>query len=91
MIVSGYLRNCNHNYDVDIPVDMYNIILKYYYQSNDDEWIFVKNDQIPLACNCTCVLVNDERDIMIIGNADSYGIEMIHFAKFTSIILIKTN
>ena len=69
LIVHGYLRNCYYNYGVDIPTDLYNIVLKYYYQSGDDdnEWIFVENVKIPLTCNCACVLVNDERDIIIIG------------------------
>ena len=72
LIVNGFLRNFNYNYGIDIPIDLYDIILKYYYKSSDDdEWIFVKNDQIPLSCNCACVLVNDERDIFIIGDCDT--------------------
>ena len=72
LIVNGYLRNCNYNYGVDIPIDLYDIVLKYYDKSSDDdEWMFFKNDKMPLSYNCACVLVNDERDIIIIGNSDT--------------------
>ena len=43
LIVNGFLRNCKYHYGVDVPIDLYGIVLKYYYQLGNDEWIFVQN------------------------------------------------
>ena len=45
----------NRNYNYGVPIDLYNIVLKYYYQPGDDEWMFVKNGQISLTDNCACI------------------------------------
>ena len=69
LIVHGWLRN-NRDDAIEIPIDLYDIVLRYYYQPSDQEWVFIKNDKIPLSCSAACVLVNNESDIIILGHAD---------------------
>lgn len=55
--------------EVSLPIDLYNIVLSYYFESSNGEWRFVENRKIPLTCNCACVLVN-ESDIIIFQHCD---------------------
>lgn len=70
-MVSGYLRNSNYNGDVEIPIDLYGIITSYYHScDSENDWVFVKNSDVPLTCNSGCVLLDNDNDIIILGHND---------------------
>ena len=70
LLIFGYLRSNENNTGIRVPMDLYGLIFKYYFQSTANKWILSKHVHVPNCYSCKCVLINNDRfieDIIIFG------------------------